>query len=309
MDRMRGAAHRLALLSLTVTIALTSAQQAPMTLHLIPQATSDAFGAKLLSGETPGYYVRKGTAATKFRLHLRGGGWCFSVADCASRIGTELGSSSVWPASIYSSTNSPFGFMTDNATENPAFADYNTIFVPYGDGTSWTSNREEPITYNNKQIWFRGRRNLDALLFELNATMGFLSTATEVVLTGTSAGGLAVYLHAAYVQSQLPKTCGFSALPDAGFFLDAPKYGTSTFGFRESIMGAIGPSLWNASIDGTNTACLAAYPAAEAWRCFFAQYVQPFNSGLRFFIMQSLYDSAQVRACVRARGCNRLLII
>ena len=79
-----------------------------------------------------------------------------------------------------------------------------------------------------------------------------------------------------------------TALPDAGFFLDAPRYGTSTYSFREQFRGAIGPALWNASTDGTNAACLAATPAADAYKCFMAQYVHPFNvaAGVRTFVMQ-----------------------
>ena len=184
----------------------------PFTLHLLPQSTADAFGAKLLDGSPPGYYYRPGSASQKWRIHLRGGGWCWSVADCHSRIGTEGGSSSVWPPSIYSSTNNPNGVMNDEAT-NP-YGDYNTVFVPYGDGTSWTGNREEPLSYQGTNVWFRGKRNLDALLHELNVTGGLLSNATDVIFTGTSAGGLAVYLHAAYVKSRLMPTTGCEAVPN-----------------------------------------------------------------------------------------------
>ena len=66
-----------------------------------------------------------------------------------------------------------------------------------------------------------GLANLDATLDYAFEHMG-LDKATEVVLTGVSAGGLATYLHAdrvaAAVRSRAP-TARVTALPKIGFFL------------------------------------------------------------------------------------------
>ena len=51
-----------------------------------------ARGAVCLDGSTAGYYVERG-AARGILLHIQGGGWCTSLADCRSRADTSLGSS------------------------------------------------------------------------------------------------------------------------------------------------------------------------------------------------------------------------
>ena len=51
-----------------------------------------ARGAVCLDGSTAGYYVERG-AARGILLHIQGGGWCTSLADCRSRADTFLGTS------------------------------------------------------------------------------------------------------------------------------------------------------------------------------------------------------------------------
>lgn len=43
------------------------------------------------SGSTPGVYVRTGAASNKWKIHIQGGGWCTSIADCANRAKSLLG--------------------------------------------------------------------------------------------------------------------------------------------------------------------------------------------------------------------------
>jgi hypothetical protein len=84
-------------------------------------------GAVCLDGSAPGYYIRQGknADADKYIVHLEGGGWCTSVADCYSRSQSVLGSSSQWPASYTFD-----GILSDDPSVNPAFVDWNVIFVP-----------------------------------------------------------------------------------------------------------------------------------------------------------------------------------
>jgi hypothetical protein len=90
-----------------------------MPLHLIANSTAARFGAACLDGSLPGFYYQLGAAATKWRIHIRGGGWCTSLASCAERANTTLGTSTLWPPFINETADdSPFGFMDDNAT-NP----------------------------------------------------------------------------------------------------------------------------------------------------------------------------------------------
>ena len=62
----------------------------------------------------------------------------------------------------------------------------------------WVGLIVRQVSHKGKTLHFRGKENLDALLTALLHTEG-LDTATEVVINGGSAGGLAVYLHADYI--------------------------------------------------------------------------------------------------------------
>ena len=70
--------------------------------------------------------------------------------------------------------------------------------------------------------YFRGRRIIDAVFNDLKANLNF-NAATELLLTGCSAGGLSTYLHADYVASLLPlSVTKYGAAPISGYFLDHP---------------------------------------------------------------------------------------
>ena len=75
----------------------------------------------------------------------------------------------------------------------------------YCDGASFSGDVTEPITVHGTKIYFRGKRILDFMLDSLKKDHGF-DRATTVLLSGGSAGGLASFLHADYVKSQLPLT-------------------------------------------------------------------------------------------------------
>lgn len=141
-------------------------------------------------------------------------------------------------------------------------------------------------------LYFRGKAVLDAVLDDLEARFSALSASTDFVLTGTSAGGLATYLHATHVRSRLHTGAFMAAMPDAGFFLDHPTVDGELL-FRNNMLGAY--PLWNSS-SGVNPECLAAQggPAsATAWKCLFAQYTTPFllQAGIPLFILNSLYGA------------------
>ena len=48
--------------------------------------------------------------------------------------------------------------------------------------------------------------------------------ATEVILSGGSAGGLAVFYNLDHLVTLLPPNVRVTGFPDAGFFMDAPGY-------------------------------------------------------------------------------------
>ena len=93
-----------------------------------------------------------------------------------------------------------------------------------GDGASFTGNRVDPVPVpgTSKSVHYRGARNLDATLDELFAHHG-LKNATQVIVTGGSAGGLSTFLHLDHVAERVRVYAPLAKVvgkPVCGFFLD-----------------------------------------------------------------------------------------
>lgn len=155
------------------------------------------------------YYFRPGTDTTKFYIHHEGGGWCENVDDCAGRALTHLGSSVNYTATA----DLGGGYFSQDPAINPMMASWNTVYMKYCDGASFSGNNDTTQPVNGLTLHFRGFRILNAIMEDLVANHG-LSQATDVVVSGCSAGGLATYLHVDWWRSQLPKAAHVIGLPD-----------------------------------------------------------------------------------------------
>jgi hypothetical protein len=181
------------------------------------------------------------------------------------------------------------GVMGSSPDTNPDFYSWNAIFIHYCDGASMGSGRTDPIAVKDHagkpaQLWMRGRNNFNAVIDDLLTTQG-MSKATEVILSGGSAGGLAVFYNLDHLVTLLPPSVRVTGFPDAGFFMDAP-------GYVADFQGA--DPVWNVTgSGGTNANCLAAYPAAEAWKCLLAPFILE-HIQADIYIMNSAYDAWQI---------------
>ncbi|KAJ9468217.1 Pectin acetylesterase 8 [Diplonema papillatum] len=244
------------------------------------------YGAKCLDGSSPGYYRRLGGDPNKWRIHFRGGGWCFDSESCYERSKTTLGSSTMLGNNT---ADAPFGFMAQNESH---FGNWTLVLVEYCDGSSWTSNREDPVAVNNTNVWYRGRRNLVAVLQELEAWNGLLSRSTDIVFTGTSAGGMHTYLNGDFMASFVTSQARVALLPDAGFFIFD--------GFPSLSELKDGYALWN-STGALYPECLSS--VSEAYECLIPKNALPHVQS-DVFVLQSLYDSVQNGCDTNSPGCN-----
>jgi hypothetical protein len=279
-------------------------------LRLFSPATIAKYNARCLDGSPPGLFFRPATSpssATKFKLHIQGGGWATTPASAAARAGTVLGSSATWPpwlSAFWPPEGAGFaGLASPNDTTT---GDWNFAWLAYCDGSSHTSDADAPVDVNGTAVWLRGRAILDGHLAELDAAAAFLTAATEVVVSGTSAGGLAAYLHTGYIKSRLPANARVVAVPDAGFFRDHAAWGTNgTHAWYDAVAAAMGPGFWNATLRGGAGECLAALaPAGVGARCFFPEYLYPFLTDVDgIFVLQSTFDTANLGICY-GLSCN-----
>lgn len=135
--------------------------------------------------------------------------------DAVARSSTDLGSSSNWPLR----KEFPPSFLSRNATFNPHFYNWNSVQINYCDGTGHEGYKKDSIIHNGKELFFRGERNTKLMLAALKSQFG-LDKAQHVLVSGSSAGGLAVFTWANYIRDLFPQSVRVIASPDSGFHLD-----------------------------------------------------------------------------------------
>lgn len=241
-------------------------------------------GAVCLDGSTPGFFFRQGlnTGAKNWIIYLQGGAWCHSKIDCYHRSKSNLGSSLK-----FNNLVNVEGLLSRNPQSNPNFYNWNAVYVPYCDGASYTGNRTKPLTVRGRKIYFRGKRILSALLDDL-LDHG-LNDAEKVVFSGTSAGGLAVLLHADYVRSRIPTKVNVYSLSDAGIFLNAANLK------KQMKFGALMSDVFklHGSSSCVSKRCKKHVGKADKWKCMFPQHFGKYIKS-PVFIVNPLYDSWQL---------------
>ncbi|KAG6437658.1 hypothetical protein SASPL_102580 [Salvia splendens] len=110
---------------------------------------------------------------------------------------------------------------------NNYFFNWNKVKVRYCDGSSFSS-RPDTEFHNGTELFFRGQLIWDTLMDEL-LTIG-MSKARQALLTGCSAGGLAILIHCDDFRDLLPKDTDVKCLADADLCINVFKYGNIGIG-------------------------------------------------------------------------------
>lgn len=211
---------------------------------------------------------------------MQGGGWCENLGSCLSRSKGDLGSSKNYPATA----NLGGGYFDNNPAVNPQMYNWNMVFMRYCDGGSFSGANMTVTEYSSTKLYFRGKLILRAMVTDLLKNRG-LDKATDVVVSGCSAGGLASWLHTDYYAQVLPKTAKVVGMPDSGFFLDYE----SSRKYHSGMMWVF--NQMNAT-SGVHQGCIAGQKAGETWKCIFAEHTAPFIK-TPMFPLQAEYDSWQ----------------
>ncbi|KAL6615254.1 hypothetical protein ACP70R_037524 [Stipagrostis hirtigluma subsp. patula] len=133
-----------------------------------------------------------------------GGGWCNNVRTCRFRKGTRHGSSGHMEKRIAFT-----GIMSSSPADNPDFYNWNRVKFRYCDGSSFASDGFD----KGNEFYFRGQRIWNATIRRL-LSIG-MASADQVLLTGCSAGGLAVILHCDEFSAFFPPAGGRSTIVNA----------------------------------------------------------------------------------------------
>ncbi|KAL4348842.1 hypothetical protein GQ457_17G024990 [Hibiscus cannabinus] len=177
-----------------------------------------ARGAVCLDGSLPAYHLHRGfgDGSNNWLLQFEGGGWCNDVSSCLERAKTRRGSTHYMEKfKVFS------GILSNNASLNPDFYNWNRVKLRYCDGASFSgdgmfdngviSHISSVSCRDGKRLlpsgliggygWvetdisssFRGQKIWEAIIYDL-LPQG-LSSARMALLSGCSAGGLATFLH------------------------------------------------------------------------------------------------------------------
>ena len=263
-------------LLLLVFVTLVVSKVPPMGLTLLSDPE-----ARCLDGTPGGFYLFRNASDTRWVVFLQGGGWCYSLKECVGRAGTDLGSSKNWSATVMKDDEAP-GLFDNDPSVNPFWA-FNKVYVMYCDGGSFSGNVDRPVRVGSTSLYFRGKAILRSVIRTL-VQQGGMGGASQVLLSGCSAGGLSTYLHADAVGAMLPSSVTvYKAAPISGFFLDR----TTLSG--QSVYNAQMRNVYrfqNASVDED---CVVAHSDTPE-DCMFAEHVWPFIS-TPIFATNSMYDS------------------
>lgn len=172
--------------------------------------------ARCLDGSAPMYYVAPGAERAKFILFHEGGGFCGSMEDCQQRALGRLGSTTADGDSRVLAEP----YFSADPIHNPLLHNWTKVFIRYCDGGYYSGDRTATLPGpNGKPMFFRGRYITEALVSDLSTRHG-LGNATDVVVSGCSAGAIRVFAHLDAVVAMLPPTAKAVGFPDSGFYMD-----------------------------------------------------------------------------------------
>ena len=161
---------------------------------------------RCLDGSQAAVYIRKGIQPNKYTIFYEGGGWCSSEESCLNRIQQlpDLSSSSNYSQFIKASTLP--STINPNRDINPISYDWTLILAKYCDGFSFAGNNATTFPY-------RDGNTINTAIMDLIP----IEATTDLIITGCSAGGLAVFMHCDTWVNQYP-SANVHCLPDSGYF-------------------------------------------------------------------------------------------
>jgi len=253
-----------------------------MTLIKLEEAAKTR-GAVCLDGSPAAYYFEPASDPNnddKWILFIQGGGWCYKPEDCHERSKNVLGSSNFMNDTIYMG-----GVISNDKNENPDFYSWNHVMFAYCDGASFTGTADDPIEVEGDKIYFRGLHNLEATIEDLIKKHG-LNKATQVLLSGCSAGGLASLIHADRIAELLPNTVQrYKVVPMSGFFLQHDNVlGEAVYQPQMKMVFAMQNSTF-----GVASQCLVSKSPMYMYLCLFAPETISYVSS-PLFVTNSMYD-------------------
>jgi O-palmitoleoyl-L-serine hydrolase len=259
---------------------------------------------------TPGFFIFRpgfGAGARRWHIFLEGGGSCGNDESCEQRWRTSrslMTSEGLVDGAPY--TRAFSGIKSADPVENPDLYDANLVQIHYCSSDQWTGDTAATpgLPVSDIDHWhFRGRA-ITAAVFEELATMG-LAGAEEILMNGSSAGGMGVASSADDLRARLPAGMRMVSMQDAGFGLFYPPYDPVTRReaterpFPQELEFAAATEAWGGR--GDLTCHLLAVDDFDRAECHIPSITFPAGQVTTpMFIRQSQLDAVQVDRLIDA---------
>lgn len=169
----------------------------------------------------------------RWLIFLEGGGLCNGESACSERFKTQrqLMSSAGLPETVTGRD-----ILSRQQEENPAFYDYNHVFLPYCSSDLWLGTRATVAIRLSREAGGRNLTFAGAAIFKAvvdDLLLDGLRSAEQVVLAGADAGAVGAVTHAKWLLSHLNSTMSrLDVLCDSGLFVDFHDGLTDLFAFN-----------------------------------------------------------------------------
>jgi O-palmitoleoyl-L-serine hydrolase len=183
---------------------------------------SDYPQAKCLDGTNAGFYAQLAPNpedSLRWVIYLDGGGECDTEDACVYQTESALGSSK-----YFANESDPSGWYlaSDYCPYNPTFCGWNHVKDPYCT-QDLHSGQVTEATDATWGLYFSGHLVLEATLNALDKPPYNLVDATDIIVSGASAGGIGVWMNVDYIKNRYPKA-HVTAATIAGHYFYASYY-------------------------------------------------------------------------------------
>lgn len=167
------------------------------------------------------------------------------------------------------------------------FSNWTKFIFAYCDGSFHQGNRHQPVFYKDSKLFMRGSNITRAHLKYIQQRYN-LTAATELVVSGVSAGAMAAYMWTNHIQTLVSNPKVVSTIIDSGVFINDT---TVTSGKPKSaIMLQNLFHFANLNEATPFTECNHFTSKGNEWNCFFFEFSYSLIKG-RVMNLLSLYDS------------------
>lgn len=257
--------------------------------------------ARCNDGTVPTYWLRPGHdgGAMHWVIWLEGGGQCVDQQSCAARAanGGRYLTSTGFVAGVGQ------GLLSSNPMVNPVLYNANTVLVHYCSSDMWSGGYAPSASFDpaDATTWyFEGRRIALAAIESLGVLNVNFAGATQIILGGSSSGGIGIAVTANDILPRLPPAQDIRLVEDAGFAMNIGQFDPAIpapyiYPGKANAFDALfetAMALWNGSGDAVCAA--AAQTAQDQVACYSSHVFQKGYIQLPSFVAESQLDAAQL---------------